>query len=184
MTSFTEKGPGGDPGPHTAHATRVVPSQRTALDRHAQAFVVGPEPPPKLHTRFWAKVAFGPGCWIWTAGVRGGLRGGYGLFSLDGRMVDAHRVAYELLIGPVPARLTLDHLCRNRPCVRPDHLEPVSGRVNTLRGDSLSARNARVTHCPQGHRNDLFNTYVHNGMRFCRACRNARSRSHRKGFHR
>lgn len=70
-------------------------------------------------------------CWEWTGVTTGD---GYGRFHLDDRMVVAHRAAYELLVGPVPPDLDLDHLCRNRRCVRPSHMEPVTRSVNLGRG--------------------------------------------------
>lgn len=81
---------------------------------------------------FWAKVVVSPtGCWLWTAGAN---RGGYGTFRADGRRsVLAHRWSYEHLIGEIPPGLELDHLCVVTLCVRPDHLEPVTGDVNNAR---------------------------------------------------
>jgi hypothetical protein len=115
----------------------------------------------------------GPGgCWLW----RGGLDvGGYGVFSLGnelgGRQAKAHRYAYELLVGPIPPNMLLDHSCRVHPCVNPDHLEPVTSRDNTLRGTGFAAKNAKKTHCPQGHPYDEKNTYVSSsGGRQCRTC--------------
>src|SRR5213593_4533327 len=92
----------------------------------------GPVPLPKRTSvdLFWAKVNKAEGsCWRWTGSQR---RGGYGRVRIGGRDFVAHRVAYELTIGPIPDGLQLDHLCRNRLCVRPAHLEPVTGQVNTL----------------------------------------------------
>lgn len=120
--------------------------------------------------RFWAKVEIGPGCWLWTAaGARSG--NGYGRFHRDGRLLLAHRVAYEWLVGSIPDGLELDHLCRVRACVNPGHLEPVTLRENILRGESPSARNAVKSECPQGHPYDEANTYVdRTGRRHCRTC--------------
>lgn len=125
--------------------------------------------------RFWAKVdrADPDGCWQWKAG----RNDGYGRFKLRGHHVYAHRFAYEMLIGSVPDGLTLDHLCRNRACVNPSHLEPVSNRVNVLRGVGMGARHARATRCPQGHPYDETNTYLDTeGFRSCRSCRRTRNR--------
>ena len=87
-------------------------------------------------------------------------------------MALAHRFAYETFVGPIPEGLTIDHLCRIRHCVNPEHLEAVTDRVNILRGEGISAQHARATHCPQGHPYDLINTYVApDGDRDCRDCR-------------
>ena len=92
-------------------------------------------------------------------------------------MAGAHRVAYELLIGPIPAGLELDHLCRNRLCVNPAHLEPVTRQTNQHRGASVSGISVRATHCPEGHPYDADNTYVRpNGHRVCRECARRRQR--------
>ncbi len=91
-----------------------------------------------VNERFWAKVQRrgDQECWEWLSArhVRG-----YGLFQLDGTVVRAHRVAYGLLVGPIPAGLVLDHLCRNPPCVNPAHLEPVSQGENLRRARQQSS---------------------------------------------
>ena len=122
--------------------------------------------------RFWPKVDPDPngGCWEWTASK---LRG-YGQFGTyrDGRAQThrAHRFAYELLVGPIPDGLTLDHLCRNRGCVYPGHLEPATNAENVLRGEGPTAVHARKTHCIHGHEFTPENTYLWRGQRKCRAC--------------
>jgi hypothetical protein len=116
--------------------------------------------------RFWAKIQKTDTCWLWT----GTKTRGYGRFWLDNQKTSAHRFAYELLVGPIPEGLTIDHLCRVRHCVRPDHLEPVSNRTNTLRGEGRSAVNARKTHCPKGHEYDASNAANWGGRRYCRIC--------------
>lgn len=96
--------------------------------------------------RFTAKVApRADGCWIWTAAVD--KTTGYGKFHADGHTVNAHRFAYETFVGPVPAGLDLDHLCRVRSCVKPAHLEPVTRRENLMRGDTLAAAHAAGDDC-------------------------------------
>ena len=127
--------------------------------------------------RFWSKVdddgPTAPGmssrCHVWTAADNGA---GYGVLKLNGRMVLAHRLAYELLVGPIPTGLQIDHLCRNRRCVNVEHLEPVTHRENALRGVGASARNALKTHCPLGHAYAGSNLYVQpgTGARECRTC--------------
>lgn len=139
-------------------------------------------------TRFWQKVdkecSPGTGCWVWTAA----LAGGYGCVGWGDRIQRAHRVAYELLVGPIPDGLELDHLCHtndpnciggqscpHRRCVNPSHLEPVTGVVNVLRGQSPHAQAARQTHCVQGHEFTPQNTrvYVGRGQRVCLTCKRA-----------
>jgi len=120
--------------------------------------------------RFMAKVEITDSCWNWTASVGGH---GYGQFSVkkDGKWGPqlAHRVSYELHIGPIPEGLQIDHLCRNKSCVRPDHLEPVTQRVNILRSDAPSAVAHRTDTCKRGH--NLTDARVRsNGARECRAC--------------
>jgi len=120
------------------------------------------------------------GCWIWTGKQQSQSRGGYGRIRHDGRTLAAHRVSYEAFIEPIPTGLQIDHLCRNTRCVNPYHLEPVTARENTLRGDTLPAMRAAVTHCPRGHAYDEENTYVWRGMRFCKECKRAEIRTRRK----
>ena len=114
------------------------------------------------------------GCWLWT-GARSS--NGYGVSWHNLRAISAHRFAYELLVGPIPEGLTLDHLCRVRHCVNPAHLEPVTMRENLLRGEGWTALNARKTHCPRGHSYDDENTYISGGKRYCLTCRASRRSS-------
>lgn len=108
-------------------------------------------------------------CLIWTGAH---TADGYGNIGVHGESLRVHRVAYILARGPIPDDLVLDHLCRRRDCVNPDHMEPVTNKVNVLRGEGACARNARVTECPYGHPYDEANTYVRpDGRgRECRAC--------------
>lgn len=138
-----------------------------------------PMPIQRTHLqRFWQKVRVTPECWEWTA-FR--TPRGYGRFSVGIANYSAHRWLYEQLVGPIPDGLTLDHLCRNPSCVRPDHLEPVTGTENTLRGVSWSAQNKRKTHCPKGHPYDDTNTFAQSTgraqgklWRGCRQCERVR----------
>lgn len=135
--------------------------------------------PPKmkpLWDRFWPKVdAAGP-CWEWTACKNHLGYGQIGLGRRDQGLGMAHRVAYELLVGPIPEGLELDHLCRNPSCVNPDHLEPVTHAENMRRApyDAPASKRAK-THCLQGHPYSGENLYVNpKGSRECRACRKNR----------
>lgn len=115
------------------------------------------------------------GCWLWTGTMRGNGTG-YGCISVKHELVAAHRASYEAFKGPIPEGLHIDHLCRVRCCVNPDHLEAVTPRVNVLRGDTVVAANAAKTHCRHGHPFDADNTYVHQGQRACRECQRANGR--------
>lgn len=110
------------------------------------------------------------GCWLWMSPL---TAKGYAYSRFEGRMRRIHRVTYELLVGDIPEGLTIDHLCRVRRCVNPEHLEPVTNRENILRGVSPPALNIVKTHCKYGHEFTPENTYVsteHPGDRNCRAC--------------
>lgn len=114
------------------------------------------------------------GCWLWTGVIQAG---GYGRFRTQNRGHMAHRWLYEQLVGPIPEGMQLDHLCRVRNCVRPDHLEPVTPRENTLRSNATSAVNARKDVCVNGHPFTPENTYWRpTGGRTCRECGRARWR--------
>lgn len=126
-----------------------------------------------LATRFWSYVDKTGDCWEWT----GGCEQGYGRLKIDGRMVLAHRLSYEMAHGSIDSELTVDHLCYNPPCVNPSHL-----RLLTLADNSRGVRRiieqmAR-THCPQGHAYDEANTLWYRNGRYCRACHRARGRKH------
>jgi hypothetical protein len=108
-------------------------------------------------------------CWVWDKAKD---RDGYGVTQIKRKNLRVHRAAYEAIVGPVPSGLVLDHLCRNRACYNPDHLEPVTNRENLMRGDTAAAKRAAQTHCKRGHEFTSANTYTTSqGNRSCRECR-------------
>jgi hypothetical protein len=122
--------------------------------------------------RFWSAVDATGVCWEWTGSLH---PSGYGYFTAKGRKSwRAHRFAWTTLMGEIPAHMEIDHRCRNRKCVNPDHLEVVTKEENNLRSGSFTALNARKTHCKRGHEFTPENTYVQYNKgrpgRRCRAC--------------
>jgi hypothetical protein len=121
---------------------------------------------------FWARVQKGAGCWFWLGNIS---PQGYGHVYHEGIVTTAHRVAYELTHGPIPAKLWIDHLCRNRACVNPTHLEVTTPAENVLRGKALY----RPPTCRRGH---PFDGVRGNGRRYCMTCNRERAARHAK-FH-
>jgi hypothetical protein len=122
-----------------------------------------------LEERLWSRVTKTETCWLWM----GNTSWGYGGISVEGKHKKVHRVSYEILVGPIPEGLVLDHLCRVKSCVNPEHLEPVTQRENVLRGEGRTADNASRTHCKYGHPYSGENLYVRPSRpteRECRAC--------------
>lgn len=142
--------------------------------------------------RFWEKVAVTGNvceCWEWTAAkILKGYARGYGRFNINGRSMPAHGVAYRYALGEVPSGLELDHLCSNRGCVNPWHLEPVTHRENMRRAGIEPTRAAVLrarTHCPKGHPYDEANTYTYRNAsggpaRSCVTCSRASTRAWRE----
>lgn len=119
------------------------------------------------------------GCLVWAGYVQSN---GYARLWVDGKNLMAHRWSYEFYVGPIPEGQVIDHLCRNRACVNPAHLEPVSQSENIRRGilpELTKQRGSRVTHCPQGHEYTEENTKHRKGNgRACRECGRASVRRH------
>lgn len=136
----------------------------------------GPKVKP-ISDRFWPKVdrtTTPDGCWLWT-GANAGKKAQYGKIWKDGKLELAHRVSYEISVGPIPGGYQVDHLCRITLCVRPDHLDAVEPKENAYR--------ARKKECLRGHEMSGKNLWINpkTGARVCQACARMRSRD---GYHR
>ena len=140
-----------------------------------------------MPTRFWDKVDASGDCWLWM-GARHTL--GYGQWAGTKRWRQrylnattlAHRLVWMTLVGPIEDGLTLDHLCRNPPCVNPDHLEPVTHRENIRRGEAVGR--PRTTHCKYGHERRPENTHIKpSGERVCILCRREKGRLQARKHH-
>ena len=125
-------------------------------------------------------VSLGMGCWEWSGAK---FPDGYGAFRVGQRVLGAHRVLFQFLVGSDLDGLQLDHLCRNPPCVNPDHLEPVTPRVNALRGrtgNPTGQMSRAKTHCPRSHPYSGDNLLISTtGARVCRACNRLKARKYR-----
>jgi len=120
----------------------------------------------------------GNNCWQWLGSIN---PLGYAQFYNGKTMVRAHRFIYEAIVSAIPKPLTIDHLCRNRACVNPNHMEIVSSRENTLRGDGLAAKLFRQTHCCRDHLLSGENLLIRfDGSRKCRKCGALRSHNYRQ----
>lgn len=126
------------------------------------------------YVRFVSKISnFGAKnqCWPWNAP----LDNGYGRFWLNNKTDLAHRISYQLFVGSINNNLHIDHLCRNRSCVNPEHMEQVTIKTNVLRGVGLTAVNANKTHCKRGHLLNQDNLYFSSRKaRVCKKCQKIR----------
>ena len=131
--------------------------------------------PKSLLQRLADKFTVGEGCWEWTGAKNPSGYGQLGPTHTGAPYhLAAHRVMYELFVGPISTGLEIDHLCGNRGCVRPSHLEPVRHQENLRRAAN------RITHCPQGHEITERNIGINNrGHRYCAQCNRDRARAHR-----
>lgn len=110
------------------------------------------------------------GCWRWRSPL---TAAGYGQIGVKWKKYYVHRLAYELAVGPIPEGYEIDHLCRVRACMNPEHLEAVTPYENNMRSDSLAARRARMTHCPRGHEftpDNIYSRPDRKNSRMCRTC--------------
>lgn len=155
--------------------------------RATKGFISMPKPlraadvSPFHRERFWARVQKEDGCWIWTAGTCAG----YGQFWMNGQNYRAHRLSYALRFGESPSHLVLDHICRNRGCVNPDHLRPVLLIDNVLLAHPYCTQRGEqfvITHCRNGHQFTPENTgqAMMRGKRYriCRQCNRDKSKRH------
>lgn len=125
-------------------------------------------------------------CWLWQGRLD---RFGYGRITVNQQPAKAHRISYETFVGPIPTGLQIDHLCRVRQCVRPDHLEPVTAKVNMERaaGATGTIAGKRVggmrlgEKCAEGHTVDGDNVYQRRGLNYCLTCRREGARLHASG---
>ena len=118
--------------------------------------------------RFLSKISITKsGCWEWTGYLD---KDGYGTFWSRNVTLGAHRFAFEYYYGAICPDLTINHLCRNRRCVNPEHLEQITNKENVLKGVGLTAINARKTHCMRGHEFTPENTYSYSNQRICKIC--------------
>jgi len=134
-------------------------------------------PDPRDERRFWSKVDLGDpfDCWVWDAALQ---TSGYGNFWMHNASHTAHKVAWVWEYGPVPEGMQLDHLCRERRCVNPDHLEPVTSRENSHRSPlTLNSINAAKTRCVRGHEYDGVRS---DGKRSCSSCQKVWERNRRE----
>lgn len=141
---------------------------------------MGRKPTPEID-RFFDKVIPEPnsGCWLWL----GAVAANYGTFTYQNRQTTAHRASYLFHHGAIPNGLVLDHLCRNVLCVNPDHLEPVTQRVNVMRGNSrynASSWQSAKTHCAKGHEYSPDNTKIIGNRRQCITCARLRRAAYKK----
>ena len=130
-----------------------------------------------IRERLYGRVrADAKACWVW----QGCTSKGYGRIRYNGKQTTTHRVSYELQYGPIPKTGTVDHLCRNRKCINPLHLQVVSIKENVLRGIGITANNSLKTHCPAGHPYSGDNLAIRGHSRQCRTCQ--RERWHERDY--
>lgn len=134
------------------------------MSRKTRPINLTPGAVSELDSRYSVNLA--TGCWEWAGTIS---PVGYGAISINGVAYSAHRASYTRHVGPIPSGLVLDHLCRNPPCINPEHLEPVTDQENVRRGMSIGATAQRRSECLHGHPYPE-NAKIAQGHRVCRAC--------------
>lgn len=154
---------------------QIIKIQRAAIEKMQEA----------LYPRFWSKVKVlkKNQCWEWSSYI---APNGYGFMSVNNKPKTAHRIAYEYANGEIPKGLWIDHKCRNRKCVNPNHLRAVTPKINAIENSvSTAAINAKKTHCPSGHEYSEDNTKIKFNHRLgrpqrrCKVCEKFRKRRQR-----
>jgi hypothetical protein len=130
-----------------------------------------------MDTIFESHIIKTDSCWLWIGAKN---IGGYGYYRKNGKTHKAHRYAYTIYIGDIPTGLVIDHLCKVRACVNPEHLELVTQAENLYRGDTIAATSRAKSHCKNGHEFNTANTIIRkNGTRNCRTCTNLLKKKYR-----
>lgn len=134
--------------------------------------------------RFMSKIKKTDTCWYWTAAK---TKAGYGMYSIKHKLIYAHRYSYQMFVGELVANMELDHLCKNRDCVNPEHLEQVTHKENVKRGEALPHLMAKIEsrrnqqYCVRGHslldKSNIYNPPKRPKIRYCRKCIKERSLS-------